>query len=446
MNLENLLIKNIENITKASLLLLIDNINTNYKEFEWNYDIVLPEIFIELFNSTKNIALDLESILNYDVKKKETILLEIQELQSKHINEIFKISMYRNNVNLLSLKLSNMNTFLVNKQVEIKLDELSFSIDTYFKENDDLTKLLTYFPVITDLEIINTDLRNILKKDFEKLDLDESCIAYINLKNYLLPHNFDEYGEIFEEIATDISVTFNKTCGIMTEELFNELRNKLNAIENLCINIISDLNIIFENFNTLIILITNIENFEILFENNLVLRDLFYTSKNIFLEREKNEIIIEQFNENLATEIEKYIDDIRETTLLINKELEEKNSLTEREDAIFYGYKILYDLFYFDIETSFSTTRYLLSTYDKEYFSKKGIIKENIVDKILDEFLDELKKSDSFIKKAYFSQLFRTINYTNSKVSLKTAYLDYFKEIDDYKKVQYENLLYFLKQ
>ncbi len=195
----------------------------------------------------------------------------------------------------------------------------------------------------------------------------------------------------------------------------------------------------------MIVLITNIENFDILFEKDLVLRDIFYTFRNIVTKKETSEVIAEQFTATLETEIEKYIDGIKDTSQKITEGLSKKKSLTEREDAIFYGYNILYNLFYSDVETCFSTTTYLLYTFDAKYFNDNGLNKENLVDKVLNDFLSDIKNADSFLKKALFSQLFRTINYTRDKESLLNSFDEYFKEIDDFKKVQYENLLYFLK-
>ncbi len=209
---EDLLISNIENITKTSLLLLIDNIYNNYKSIEWSYDINLPPLFEDLFKKGQDYAIDLENILNSSIDYKENLLIEIRNYQSKHIYEMFKLTQYRNYVNLLSLKLSTMNTFLVNKNLEVNLDSLKSNLKSYLdkEETKDLSKLLTYFPVITDENIIDTELREILKNDFNSLELDESCIAYINLKNYLMPYSFKDFGTSFIELKEDIEAIEKK--------------------------------------------------------------------------------------------------------------------------------------------------------------------------------------------------------------------------------------------
>ncbi len=441
---ENLLVKNIEAMTKTSLLLLIDTLYESKDLSFWQYDFPMPKYFEKLYNKSKQYTLDLNDILSTDVETKEKILNDIRMYQSQHIFEMFKLTMYRNYVNLLSLKLSNMNTFSVNKNIVLDKETFKTEISNYINNistTNELSDILTYFPVVNDKNLINNDLRTILTKDFSNLEEIEARLAYINFKNYILPFTFEEFSTDFKEFSKEIKEIDEKLKETVTEDVFNETRKQLGELESKIINVISDLNIVFENFNSLIILITNIENFEYLFENDLVLKDLYHTFVNIITLKETNEAIVEQFEERLSEVVELRIDEVQN----LCKKSNELSSFSDREKLMFEGYQILHSLFYADIETSFTTTTYLLNHFDSEYFETHKVNKSNIVDSLLDNLLLEINKADSFFEKALFSQLFRIVNYPLDKDSLIASFINYFNDLDDYKTTQYENLLFFLK-
>ncbi len=438
---EQLLVKNIESMTKTSLLLLVDTIYNNQTYDFWSYDFELPSYFKDLFEKSKKYTLDLPDILSTDVETKETILNDIREYIGQHAFEIFKLTMYRNYVNILSLKLSNMNHFSLNKDLKIDLNLIEDKIANYIKNiksSNDISDLLTYFSVLDDEKIIDTDIRKILNNDFAKLEEIEARLAYINFKNYVMPNTFQEFGLDFPEIHKDIVKIENLLKGEIKEEDLTKLRKELGEIESTIINIIADLNIVYENFNSLIILITNIENFDYLFENDLVLRDLYHTFVAIVTGKESNTAIVEQFEERLNADLETRIDEVQS----LSKQTSQLESFADREQLIYEGYTILHSLFYGDIETSFTTTTYLLNHYNSKFFENNNITKTEIVNILIDDLLKEFTKDD-FTKKALFSQLFRIVNYPYPADTLIKTFVDYFKNIDDYKKVQYENLLFF---
>ncbi len=439
---EEILVKNIESMTKTSLLLLVDTIYGNNTYDFWEYDFELPKYFKDLFEKTKKYTLDLPEILSTDNDTKESILNDIRSFVSQHTFEMFKLTMYRNYINLLSLKLSNLNKFSVSKNLEYDFDDFYIKITNFIdniESNNDISDLLTYFSVIEDEKIINEDLRKILKKDFSNLEEVEARLAYINFKNYVLPNSFDIYGSNFKAISERIENISKKLSEEITEEDFTEYRKELGEIESIVINVISDLNILFENLNSLIILITNIEDFDYLFENDLVLKDLYHTFVSIITKKEDNEIIIEQFEDRLTSDLENRIDEVQN----LSKLTATIENFSDREQLIYEGYTILHSLFYGDIEATFTTTTYLLDHFNSEYFKRNNISKENLVDDLIDDILKEMSKNE-VVKKALFSQLFRIVNYPYDKKELVTTFKEYFKVLDDYKKVQFENLLFYL--
>lgn len=225
------------------------------------------------------------------------------------------------------------------EQLEKSLKNKIIDINKYIRVNskNEFTDYLPYLLSKIDVTEFHK-IASTISHEFNRFSFEQINEIYNYNKAYYTPDRLTEQynGFLGEKFALQ---TIFETTNIQAPESNEKIIKVLDETEREVMDVIADLTLLYECLNDLNILITFITDESIIFENQLMIKDIFYTFKDVI--QTDDSPFIDQLFELIDQAIENITDDSIENTDKILELLDANKELDETTEKLVYMLSVL---------------------------------------------------------------------------------------------------------
>ncbi len=302
------------------------------------------EISNEVYDFIVDTMVNLSEIFKYEDEAKLELSGKILEKKFKYSEVIFDY--YLSYFNLEFIKkvyFSDKYIKLLEKDVKAKV----LDINKYIRDNSQ-NVFVDYMPYflqqVSDVEF--NKVASTISHEFDRFTFEQIQNIFKYDQVYFNKNRLDKIynGYIGERFA--ISTVFAES-NFMAPESSEKLERVMSETERDIMDVISDLTLLYECLNDLNILVTFITDEAILFDEQLVIKDIFYSFKATI--KTEDELFVDQLFELLDRTIEQITDEDVDNTKEIVKILNSEKELDEDTEKLLYILNILKTVYSEDI-------------------------------------------------------------------------------------------------
>ncbi len=287
---------------------------------------------------------NLTEIFKYDEDKKVTISEQILENKLEYSNIIFDY--YLNYFNLEFIKKVYYASKYVN-ELELSLKTKIIEINNHIRKNS-TNIYVDYMPyLLGKLEHSEFHkLASTISHEFDRFTYDELENIFSYDRVYFTPKRLEKIYSGYQNEKFALSTIFQDDV-VKAPESSEKIEKVISETQREVMDVISDLTLLYECLNDLNILITFVTDEAILFENQLAVKDIYFTFKSTINDDEN--LFIEQLFELLDNTIEKITEDDTERASSLLKVINSEKEFDKDTEKLIYILNILKTVYSEDI-------------------------------------------------------------------------------------------------
>ncbi len=298
----------------------------------------------EIYDFIVDTMINLAEIFKYDDDKKIALSQQILDNKFKYSEVIFDY--YLAYFNLEFIK----KVFYAEKYVQLLESDVKakvLEINRHIRENSH-NIFVDYMPYflknVTDVEF--NKVASTISHEFDRFTFEQIQNIFKYDKVYFDINRLTKiyHGYLGEKFA--LSALFAENV-FSAPESSEKIEKVMTETEREIMNVISDLTLLYECLNDLNILVTFITDEAILFDEQLVIKDIFYSFKSTIVEEES--VFVNHLFELIDGAIEQITDDEADNTEQILKIINSDKQLDENTEKLLYILNILKTVYSEDI-------------------------------------------------------------------------------------------------
>lgn len=382
---------------QASFFMLLDNSIILKDNLSWQLPYEKPSNFKNIEDTVIKITNDLKDILEKPIDSRDSYISHLSKIKTEIINIAESLYCYYAYNNQLKKIIDNYEHIIYIQEEKIaNIDINAFFKDCMdfvskdnnpFDESTNISTLMSCFPI----KMTKEKYQEYVKKSLDSLFIDASqnfideILRSFKLK--ISPTNMPEYGKYFLEIKDKLETIAKLDLENLKLDELEELYNTLDDNFEIIAEIEDYLSILLECVNYQICIITFTDDIDYIIDNNLIYKDIFYTSKNILSEELENDLK-ERLKDLLNNTCEEIIDEI----IPIEKN---KNSLLKNINVEDLDFKEILEVDNIINNLYYKTITDLVFPIDLVNEKENTKLEKNLIDNKIGEFLSFLQTSIS---------------------------------------------------
>ncbi len=287
---------------------------------------------------------NLTDIFKYDENKKAEISANILSHKFEYSKIIFEYYIAYFNLDFIK-KVYFSNRFITSLEKDLKQKVLD--INKHIRENSNsvFTEFLPYLlSNITDSEF--NKLASTISHEFDRFTFEQIQEIYKYDKVYF---NTERLENIYIGLLNDkfaFSTIFEEDVFVAPESS-EKIEKVITNIQNDVMNVISDLTLLYESLNDLNILTTFITDESILFDNQLIIKDIYFTLKTTI--NDETGLFVDNLFELLDKAILHITDETSDNATKILELINSNEKFDEATEQLLYILNILKTVYSDDI-------------------------------------------------------------------------------------------------
>ncbi len=342
-NSNNVLSEEIRKYLTSSLIFTCQNCMIyKYESSENFYE--HKETSNKIYDFITSTLCNLIDIFKYEEEKKVAISEQILENKLEYSKIIFDY--YLNYFNLEFIKKVYYASKYVN-QLEAALKSKIIDINNHIRKNSN-NIFVDYMPYLLDKLDASEfhKLASTISHEFDRFTFDhiQSIFGYDRV--YFSKEHLEKIYTGYQNEKFALSTIFQDDV-VKAPESTEKIEKVISETQREVMDVISDLTLLYECLNDLNILITFVTDEAILFENQLIVKDIYFTFKSTINEDEN--LFIDQLFELLDNAIEKITDEDSDRTPELIKIINSAIDLDKDSEKLIYILNILKTVYSEDI-------------------------------------------------------------------------------------------------
>ncbi len=302
------------------------------------------EISNEIHDFIVDTVTNLSEIFKYQDEDKIKLSNKILEKKFKYSEVIFDYYLAYFNLEFIKkVYFSDKYIKLLEKDVKNKVHDINKHIREH-SQNTFVDYMPYFLQQVTDVEF--NKVASTISHEFDRFTFEQIQNIFKYDQVYFNKSRLDKIynGYIGEKFA--LSTVFAEQI-FLAPESSEKIEKVMGETERDIMDVISDLTLLYECLNDLNILVTFITDEAILFEDQLTIKDIFYTFKATI--KTEDDLFVDQLFELLDRTIEQITDEDVDNTKEILKILNSEKELDEDTEKLLYILNILKTVYSEDI-------------------------------------------------------------------------------------------------
>ncbi len=298
----------------------------------------------EIYDFIVDTMINLSEIFKYDDDRKIELSNKILDKKFKYSEVIFDYYLAYFNLEFIKkVYFADKYIKLLEKDVKDKV----LNINRHIREHSDniFVDYMPYFlQQVTDVEF--NKIASTISHEFDRFTFEQIQNIFKYDKVYFDKKHLDKIynGYLGERFALS---TVCSDQSLLAPESSEKVEKVMSETERDIMDVISDLTLLYECLNDLNILVTFITDETILFEDQLVIKDIFYTFKSTI--NTEDGLFVDQLFELLDRTIEQITEDDIDNTKEIVNILNSEKELDENTEKLLYILNVLKTVYSEDI-------------------------------------------------------------------------------------------------